>query len=83
MSKKKAGGKTSQHIRPSGKRLGVKVSSGQKVTPGMILIRQRGTSVGKGSGVRVGRDFTLYAIAEGTVKFGQKLGKKIVSVLSE
>lgn len=49
----------------------------------MILIRQRGTSVGKGSGVKVGRDFTLYAITEGTVKFGQKLGKKIVSVLSE
>lgn len=81
MSKKKAGGKTSQHIRPSGKRLGVKVASGQKVTPGMILIRQRGTSVGKGSGVKVARDFTLYAVAEGTVKFGQKLGKKIVSVV--
>ena len=81
MAHKKAGGKTSQHVRPSGKRLGVKMSDGQKVAPGMILVRQIGTPVKAGDGVKVGRDHTLYAVNEGVVKFKQKLGKKFVSVV--
>lgn len=81
MSKKKAGGKTSQHIRPTGKRLGIKANDGKKVTPGMILVRQRGTTVGLGKGVAQGRDHTIYAIAKGKVKFSKKQGKKIVSVI--
>lgn len=82
MAKKKAGGKASQHVSPKGKRLGVKVNDGEKVSPGEILVRQRGTKIKAGPGVKVGRDFTLYAVAEGAVKFGKKLGKKIVSVIS-
>lgn len=82
MSKKKAGGKLTQRTRPRPKFLGVKVSDGQKVSVGMVLIRQRGTKIGAGEAVAVGRDHTIYAMAEGTVKFGQKLGKKIVSVVS-
>lgn len=81
MAHKKAGGKTSQHVSPSGKRLGIKMSHGQKVGPGMILVRQRGTPIKAGDGVKVGRDHTLYAVAEGVVKFKQKLGKKFVSVV--
>jgi large subunit ribosomal protein L27 len=81
MSKKKAGGKTIQHIRPSGKRLGIKANDGQKVTPGMVLVRQRGLTVGLGKGVARGRDFTVYAIAKGKIKYGKKQGKKIVSVI--
>jgi large subunit ribosomal protein L27 len=80
MSTHKQGGKAAQHVRPSGKRLGVKVGDGQKVTVGSILIRQRGTKVAAGKNVKVGRDHTLFAISEGIVKFGKKLGKKIVSV---
>jgi large subunit ribosomal protein L27 len=80
MSKKKAGGKTGQHVRPSGKRLGVKRADGQKVSPGMVIIRQRGVRIGLGKGVAVGRDHTVYAISKGIVVFGTKLGKKIVSV---
>ena len=80
MSKKKAGGKTNQHVRPDGKRLGVKVSHGQRVTPGMILIRQRGTVFAAGEGVKVGRDHTLYSLNAGKVEFGKKLGKKYVSI---
>jgi large subunit ribosomal protein L27 len=80
MSKKKQGGKARQHTRPDGKRLGVKVSDGQSVMPGMILIRQRGTRFAAGRNVKVGRDFTLYSISEGVVRFGQKLSKKFVSV---
>lgn len=82
MSTHKAGGKASQHVSPTGKRLGVKVSSGQKVSGGMILVRQRGTKMAKGEGVKVGRDHTLYAVSSGKVKFGQKSGKKTVSVES-
>lgn len=81
MAKKKSTG-ASQHRRPKGKRLGVKVADGQKVTSGMILVRQRGRSFAPESGVRLGRDFTLYSVTSGVVKFGKKLGKKVVSVVS-
>ena len=81
MSKKKAGGKASQHVSPSGKRLGLKVSGGQKVVPGNTLIRQRGTKFAAGDGVKTGRDHTLYSVVEGAVKFSQKMGKKMVSVV--
>ncbi len=80
MSTHKAGGKASQHVSPAGKRLGIKLSDGQKVSPGMVIIRQRGTKLGLGKGVAVGRDHTIYAILKGIVKFGTKKGKKIVSV---
>lgn len=80
MSTHKAGGKASQHVSPAGKRLGVKLSDGQRVSPGMVIVRQRGTKLGVGKGVAVGRDHTIYAISEGVVKFGMRKGKKIVSV---
>lgn len=80
MSKKKQGGKTRQQTRQAGKRLGVKVQDGQSVIGGMILIRQRGTKFHAGDGVKVGRDHTLFATKEGTVKFGKKLGKSVVSI---
>lgn len=80
MSTHKAAGKASQHVSPAGKRLGAKVSDGQKVTPGMILIRQRGTKFGIGKGVAVGRDHTIYSISKGVVKFAKRLGKQIISV---
>lgn len=82
MSKKKAAGKLNQQKRPRPKYLGVKVSDGQKVTSGSILVKQRGTRFFAGDGVKVGRDHTLFAIKEGAVKFGQKLGKKTVSIVS-
>ena len=81
MSSKKQGGKTRQHKRPVGKRLGVKVNDGQRVIPGMIVLRQRGTRVSAGKGVKVGRDHSLYATQEGIVKFGQKLGKRVASII--
>ncbi len=80
---KAAGGKASQHIRPAGKRLGAKVSGGQKVTKGQVLVRQRGAKLGKGAGVKLGRDHTLYSVLDGVVKFGLKLGKRVVSVVTK
>lgn len=81
MSSKKQGGKTRQNTRSNPKYLGVKVSDGQKVDPGMVLVRQRGTKIHAGKNVEVGRDHTLFALAQGTVKFGQRLGTKTVSVV--
>lgn len=83
MSKKKAAGKARQHKRPEGKRLGVKVAHGQKVVPGNILMRQRGTKFASGAGTRLGRDFTIYSTIEGIVTFGQKYSKKFISVLNK
>ena len=81
MSKKKQGGKTAQHKRPDGKRLGIKVFDGQSVESGMVLVRQRGTKYQAGNGVKVGRDHTLFAVNSGKVTFGVKEGKKFISVV--
>ena len=81
MSKKKAGGsKASQHIRPDGKRLGVKVAHGQEVTSGSVLVRQRGTKFKAGTNVKVGRDHTLFAVQNGRVKIDDKKGDKFISI---
>jgi large subunit ribosomal protein L27 len=82
VAKKKSAGKLKQQKRARPKYLGVKVSDGQKVLTGSILVRQRGTKFSAGDGVKVGRDHTLFAIQEGIVKFGTKLGKKQISVIA-
>lgn len=82
MSKHKAGGsKASQHVNPAGKRLGVKIADGQAVAPGMVMVRQRGTLVGAGRNVGVGRDHSLFALATGKAKFLTRSGKKVLSVV--
>ncbi len=83
MSKHKAAGKTSQHVRPSGKRLGVKVADGQSVKTSEVLVRQRGTVFAAGKNVKVGRDHTLFSTLAGVVRFNQKLGKKQINVLAK
>lgn len=82
MSTHKAAGKAKQHVSPAGKRLGVKINSGQKVNSGQILIRQRGTTFGAGKNVKAGRDHTLYSMVDGIMKYSTKLGKKFVSVVT-
>jgi len=83
MSTHKAGGKASQHVSPAGKRLGPKVSDGEKVVKGQILIRQRGTKFLKGKGVKEGRDHTLYSVLDGFAKVSKKLSRKVLSVVSK
>lgn len=63
------------------KRLGLKLSGGQKAFPGNIIVRQKGTKFFPGEGVSMGRDFTIYSTADGVVHFRQRFGKKIVEVL--
>ena len=63
------------------KRLGVKLYAGQKVEPGNIIVRQKGTKFFPGDGVEMGKDFTLFEIGNGVVSFKKSRGKKIVEVV--
>lgn len=72
MAHKKAGGSSRNGRDSESKRLGVKKFGGQHVIGGNIIIRQRGTKVHAGTGVGMGRDHTLYATVDGTVKFEVK-----------
>lgn len=80
MAKEKTKGKTRQQRPRPGKRLGVKIFGGQKVKPGNIIVRQRGTKFHPGEGVGMGRDFTIFALKEGAVSFKTRQGKKIIYV---
>lgn len=82
MAHKKTTGSTTQHSTRPGKRLGVKRFGGEAVTTGMIIIRQRGSRWHAGDGVGRGRDFTLFALKDGLIKFGQRQGKARVSVVT-
>jgi large subunit ribosomal protein L27 len=72
MAHKKAGGSVRNGRDSESKRLGVKVYGGQKVVAGNIIIRQRGTKFHNGANVGIGRDHTLFAKADGVVKFEVK-----------
>ena len=69
MASKKAGGSTKNGRDSQSKRLGVKRFGGELVKSGTIIIRQRGTEYHPGKNVGVGRDFTLFALADGVVEF--------------
>lgn len=79
MAKTKATGTTKLGRDSQPKYLGVKLFEGQKVKPGMIIIRQRGTKFLPGKNVSRGKDDTLYATKEGKVKFTTKRKRKFDS----
>lgn len=81
MSKTKGGGSTRNGRDSQSKRLGVKRFDGQTVHAGTILVRQRGTRIHPGENVGKGGDDTLFALTEGTVKFGSRKGRKLVDVV--
>jgi large subunit ribosomal protein L27 len=84
MAHKKGGGSTRLGRDSKAKRLGVKRFGGQKVNAGTILVRQRGTRIYPGTNVGLGRDYTLFALIDGNVKFEHaSKTKKKVSVYSE
>ena len=72
MATKKAGGVAKNLTDSKPKYLGVKLYEGEKAKVGSVIVRQRGTRVLPGKNVGVGSDHTLFALKEGTVKFGQK-----------
>ena len=90
MAHTKSGGSTANVRDSQAKYLGVKLHDGERAHIGNVILKQRGTRVLAGPGVRVGHDHTLFAIKEGAVKFGEKrkirfngkrVLKKIVSVV--
>ncbi|OGI86076.1 50S ribosomal protein L27 [Candidatus Nomurabacteria bacterium RIFCSPLOWO2_01_FULL_41_12] len=90
MAHRKAGG-TAKNLRDSNpKYLGIKLSDGQKAQSGSIIVRQRGTVIMAGNNVSIGKDHTLFALKDGTVKFGSRrktsfngttVVKKVVNVI--
>ena len=69
MAHKKGGGTSRLGRDSKAKRLGVKIYAGQRVQAGTIIVRQRGTRIHPGNNVGVGKDYTLYALIDGVVKF--------------
>lgn len=84
MAHKKAGGSSRNGRDSESKRLGVKRYGGQLVKSGNIIVRQRGSRFHPGDNVGMGRDYTLFALREGSVKFEVKgaRGKRTVSVVA-
>lgn len=75
MATKKAGGSTRLGRDSHAKRLGVKIHDGEEIKTGMIITRQRGTKINPGKNVGKGKDDTLFALADGKVKFTNKKKK--------
>jgi large subunit ribosomal protein L27 len=83
MAHKKGGGSTRNTRDSESKRLGVKRFDGEAVRSGTIIVRQKGTRIHPGENVGLGRDYTLYALIDGFVKFEHKTRhRKKVSVYS-
>ena len=80
MSKTKGGGSTRNGRDSNAQRLGVKTFDGTKITAGTIVLRQRGTRVHPGKNVGKGGDDTLFALVDGSVKFGERKGRKVIDV---
>ena len=80
MSHKKGQGSSRNGRDSNGQRRGIKAYGGERVSAGSILVRQVGTSIHAGRNVGVGRDYTLFALCDGVVKYGKSKGKKVASI---
>jgi len=85
MAHKKGGGAVGNSDDSAGRRLGIKKSGGQRVVPGNIICRQRGTKWYPGDNVGIGRDYTIFATKAGVVVFARRgrKGKVFISVAAE
>lgn len=82
MAHVKASGSTVQHAqgKREGRRFGLKKSGGQSVKVGQIILRQKGAKYRPGKKVGMGKDYTIFAMADGIVQFGHCMGRTIVNV---
>lgn len=82
MSHVKASGAVRQHPQSKrhGKRLGLKKFGGEAISVGQVIVRQRGTKYRPGKNVGLGRDYTIFAMTDGTVVYGIRHGRTTVSV---
>ena len=76
MAHKKGQGSSRNGRDSNAQRLGIKIYGGQAITPGCIIVRQRGTRFHPGRNVGIGRDHTIFSLIEGTVVF-EKSGRRI------
>lgn len=83
MAHKKGAASTRNGRDSSPQYLGVKKFGGEAVVAGNIIVRQRGTKFHAGQNVGLGKDHTLFALVDGTVKFGTRRDRKVVDVISE
>ncbi len=81
MAHTKSQGKTNQKSNRPGQRRGLKKFGDQTVNVGQIIVRQVGSKYHSGEGTKYGKDFTIYAIRPGIIKFFKRLGKQFVSVV--
>jgi large subunit ribosomal protein L27 len=82
MAHTKAQGSVKGNRDSRAKRLGVKIYGGQKVKPGGIIVRQKGTKFKAGKNVSMGKDYTLFSLVDGVVKFKSLLGKRFIEVIN-
>lgn len=82
MAHKKGQGSSRNGRDSAGQRRGVKRFGGQEVIAGNIIVRQLGTKFHPGANVGMGRDYTLFALSDGVVEFGQRRGRKVVNVVA-
>jgi large subunit ribosomal protein L27 len=80
MAHKKSGGAAKNGRESTSKRLGVKKFGGEAIHAGSIIVRQRGTHIRPGKNVGIGKDDTLFALANGKVRFVDRAGRKFVEV---
>ena len=80
MAHKKAGGSSRNGRDSEGRRLGVKKFGGEKVIPGNIIVRQRGTKFHPGQNVGMGKDHTLFALVEGSVEFKKTRQRTAITI---
>jgi large subunit ribosomal protein L27 len=81
---RKRGGSGAKNGRDSNPQyLGVKAFGGAQVKAGAVIVRQRGTKIHPGPNVGCGGDYTLFALADGTVSFTQRRGRKLAAVVTE
>ena len=81
MSKTKGGGSTRNGRDSNAQRLGVKVFDVTEIHAGTIIVRQRGTRFHPGKNVGIGSDDTLFALVNGSVKFGERRGRRVVDIV--
>ncbi|WP_043768104.1 50S ribosomal protein L27 [Algiphilus aromaticivorans] len=81
MAHKKAGGSTRNGRDSESKRLGVKRFGGEAVRAGSIIVRQRGSKMHPGDNAGMGRDYTIYAKADGKVEFRPRRGRTVVNIV--
>lgn len=82
MAHTKSGGAVKGNRDSIAKRLGVKKYAGEKVIPGNIIVRQKGTKFFAGHGVGMGKDYTLFALFAGKLSFKTLKGKKIIEIIN-